>query len=318
MVDSCALKVTIMIPTYNQARFIREAIESALAQTYPNLEIIVGDDASTDDTPEIISSINDPRLMSVRNSSNLGRAANYKNLLYNYATGDYVVNLDGDDYYTDPDYISEAVKLIGGDQGVVMIVARAETKTPKNMSISKIPESDIATGLHILSCLPSEKYFFMHMATLYARKAAVEVDFYRSEAISSDWECLYRLALRGLVKYLGRNVGVWRIHGMNETSTSDHKKQLENLAIWPAIYKEAVTYGMNPFLARLISAKCIAFFALSSSIRISSNGNSAFAKFILGVAKNYKLAALRLVLTPKYAVRMLLCLLGYYRLKGVR
>jgi len=53
---TCApVVVTIMIPTYNQAEYIGEAIASALAQTYPVLEVLVGDDASTDDTPQIIA-----------------------------------------------------------------------------------------------------------------------------------------------------------------------------------------------------------------------------------------------------------------------
>ena len=55
MTETIKPKVTIMIPTFNQAAFIGEAIGSALAQTYSNLEIIVGDDASTDATPEILA-----------------------------------------------------------------------------------------------------------------------------------------------------------------------------------------------------------------------------------------------------------------------
>ena len=131
MTENRKLKVTIMIPVYNQARYIREAIDSALMQTYSNLEVIVGDDASTDATAKIVAEINDPRLRYMRNSNNLGRTGNYKNLLYNHATGDYVVNLDGDDYYTDPDFISEAVKLIKDDPKVVMVTARASWKASK-------------------------------------------------------------------------------------------------------------------------------------------------------------------------------------------
>ena len=317
MTEYCKPKVTIMIPTYNQAAFIREALYSALAQTYPNLEIIVGDDASTDATPEIVERINDPRFKYVRNACNLGRTTNYKNLLYNHATGDYVVNLDGDDYYTAPDFISEAVNLIGGNQNVMMVVARAITKAPNREYVSKIPEHENATGMQILRRLPDGKYFVMHMAVLYARKPALEIGFYRSPAISSDWESLYRLSLRGVVKFLDKKVGVWRIHGMNETGTTDPAKQLENLTIWPAIYKDAVAFGMNSFSAKYISAKCIAFFAQSSCVRVSMRGNAALVKFAMDVFRNYKFATLLLVLTPSYAARVLLCLVGYYRRKSV-
>lgn len=317
MTESCKLKVTIMIPTYNQIAFIREAIDSALAQTYPNLEVIIGDDASTDATPEIMAKINDPRLKYVRNTCNLGRSANYRNLLYKHATGDYVVNLDGDDYYTDPDFIKEAVKLIDHTQNVVMVVARTTTKVADREHISGIPFHEKATGIQILRKLPNLKYFVMHMAVLYARKPALEIGFYRSPAISSDWESLYRLSLRGVIKYLDRKVGVWRIHEMNETGTTNPAKQLENLAIWPAIYQDAVASGMNSLLAKFICAKCIAFFAQSSCVRVSMGGNAALIKFVIDVFRTYKFSALLLVLTPSYAARVILCSMGYYRRKSI-
>lgn len=316
MTENCKLKVTIMVPTYNQAAFIREAIDSALAQTYPNLEVIVGDDASTDATPEIVAKINDPRLKYVRNSCNLGRTANYRNLLYNHATGDYVVNLDGDDYYTDPDFITEAVKLIDCAQSVVIVAARATTKGPNIEYVSDIPVHKNATGMQILRKLPDTKYFFKHMATLFARKPALEVGFYRTSVISSDWESLYRLSLRGVVKYLDRKVGVWRKHGMNETGTTNPAKHLENLTIWPSIYKDAVAFGMNPLLAAYNSAKCISFFAHFSCVRVSMNGNATLVKFVVDIIRNYKVAGLLLIVTPKYSARVLLSAFGYYRRKS--
>jgi len=196
-----------------------------------------------------------------------------------------------------------------------MVVAKALTKSSAEDYISNIPSRDGATGIEILQRLPDFKYLMMHMAVLYARKPALEIEFYRSSAISSDWESLYRLALRGSVKYLNIVVGVWRIHGANETGSADPVKQLDNLAIWPIIYKDAVAFGMNPFLAGLISSKCIAFFAQSSYARVSLIGNVALVKFFIDVFANYKFAGIRLLLTPKYLARLMLCLVGYYRNK---
>ena len=314
--ENCKLKVTIMIPTFNQAAFIREAIDSALAQTYPNLEVIVGDDASTDATPEIMTKINDPRLKYIRNTCNVGRVANYRNLLYNYATGDYVVNLDGDDYYTDPNFTSEAVSLIDDDREVVMVVAKASWKISNNEFISDIPDIKVALGLLIVKNLPNKKYFIKHMATLYAREVAVKIGFYNSNANSSDWESLYRLSLRGKVKYLDRNVGVWRIHDRNESTTTSYKKLMENLEIWPSVYKDAVNYGMNPIQAKFACAKCIAYFASSFATNVSLNGNVDLAKFVYLIFKNYKLAASIIVVSPKYAARIIFGFIGYYRRKS--
>lgn len=315
MTKNCNIKVTIMIPTYNQAIYIREAIDSALAQTYPNLEIIVGDDASTDATSEIVAAINDPRLRYIRNSNNLGRTGNYKNLLYNRATGDYVVNLDGDDYYTDPDFITDAVKLIKDDTEVIMVTARATWKVLEEELISVIPDIKQAEGLDILKNLPNKKYFLKHMASLYKRDVAKKIDFYNTDALSSDWCSLYRLSLCGKTKYLNKIVGVWRIHDQNESSSIDINKLLMNLEIWPLIYKDAIIHGMNSFYAKIKCTQCISYFASSYITNISLNGNTNVIRFLISFLKTYKFAALLLSLTPYYVARVILSLTGYYRRK---
>jgi len=312
------IKVTVMIPTYNQADYLREAIDSALAQTYEYLEVVVGDDASIDATSEIVAEISDPRLRYVKRPFNIGRTENYRDLLYRHATGEFVVNLDGDDFFTDPDFITKGVSIIRSCPGLVMVVARATTKSQTEKYVSNIPDHEVATGMQILKRLPDKRYFLMHMATLYARKPALEIGFYRSSEISSDWESLYRLSLRGTVYFLDRNVGVWRIHGTNETGTTDPVKQIENLAIWPAIYSDAVVFGMGSVLANFLSARCIAFFAKQGCVSVSLRGNLVVMKFLREVFRRHRFAALLLLITPVYSLRVILCLFGYYRLKSVR
>lgn len=106
-------KVSIMIPTYNRAHFLGEAIESALMQDYPNLEVIVSDNASTDGTCECIKKyLPDPRFRYFRNDENQGSSANYERLLYQYATGEYGKYLTDDDLLIDREHISKAVRII--------------------------------------------------------------------------------------------------------------------------------------------------------------------------------------------------------------
>ena len=305
-------KVTIMIPTFNQAAFIREAIDSALAQTYSNLEIIVGDDASTDATSQILEKITDSRLKYVRNVNNIGRTANYKNLLYYHATGDYVINLDGDDYYIDPDFILNAVGLLDNNK-IVMIVAKATTENLTKEWKSKVPVFRKHTGLHILRELPRNEYMLMHMAVLYSRKHALSTDFYRCSAISSDWESLYRLMLRGEVRYLDKNIGIWRQHESNETRTSDLQKLVANLRIWNSIYAEAVTFGMNKWLAQFICARCVANYASSTCIKLSLRNRRKIVRFLTSTAKEFWLPTILLAIYPKYTLRIVLSLLGYYK-----
>ncbi|MBS1660108.1 MAG: glycosyltransferase family 2 protein [Bacteroidetes bacterium] len=88
--------VTVITVTYNSGKYVRDAIESVLHQNYENIEYIIGDDHSSDDTWEIISSYRDPRIKAYRNPSNLREYPN-RNKALEMATGKYVIFIDGDD-----------------------------------------------------------------------------------------------------------------------------------------------------------------------------------------------------------------------------
>src|SRR5262245_45552735 len=105
--------VSIVITSYNRARWIGKAIESALAQDYPNIEIIVSDNCSTDNSDEIIKSYcHDPRIRYSRNAENIGMIPNFQKAFFEIAKGDYITNISSDDYLVHPQFISKAVDII--------------------------------------------------------------------------------------------------------------------------------------------------------------------------------------------------------------
>jgi glycosyltransferase involved in cell wall biosynthesis len=89
-------KVSVIIPTYNYANLISDAIESILVQTYENLELIICDDCSDDNTEEIVKNYHDPRISFYRNEERRGLYGNF-NRSRQYATGDYLLFLCADD-----------------------------------------------------------------------------------------------------------------------------------------------------------------------------------------------------------------------------
>jgi glycosyltransferase involved in cell wall biosynthesis len=89
------LLVSIIMPTYNRAAIIRDAIDSVLAQKYRNWELIIVDDNGSDNTEEIIKEINDPRIKYIRNEKNVG-CAGARNVGLQHARGDYIGYLDSD------------------------------------------------------------------------------------------------------------------------------------------------------------------------------------------------------------------------------
>lgn len=100
-------KVSVIIPSCNSSSYILEAVESALAQTYGNLEVIVADDASRDDTREIVNGIRDPRVKLIARAENGGAAA-ARNTAIRAAAGRYIAFLDSDDYWM-PDKLAVQV-----------------------------------------------------------------------------------------------------------------------------------------------------------------------------------------------------------------
>jgi glycosyltransferase involved in cell wall biosynthesis len=88
--------VSVVTVTYNSALYIRDAIESVLAQTYTNIQYIIGDDCSKDDTWKIIQEYKDPRIVAYRNEINLREYPN-RNKAIDLATGKYLIFIDGDD-----------------------------------------------------------------------------------------------------------------------------------------------------------------------------------------------------------------------------
>jgi glycosyltransferase involved in cell wall biosynthesis len=101
------------VPTYNDGPFLRQCLESLAAQTYPNLEILVGDDASSDDTPAIVARMSAGSrrpICYVRNAVNLGQFGNV-NALIARARGTYVAVYHSDDVYT-PQIVEKEVAFL--------------------------------------------------------------------------------------------------------------------------------------------------------------------------------------------------------------
>jgi glycosyltransferase involved in cell wall biosynthesis len=102
--------VSIITPTYNCASFIEETIRSVLAQSYPNWEMIIVDDASTDATQSIVESFADERIRYFRNPTNSG-AAYSRNLALRQAKGRWIAFLDSDDIWT-PDKLTKQIRFM--------------------------------------------------------------------------------------------------------------------------------------------------------------------------------------------------------------
>lgn len=91
--------VSAIIPTHNRADLLQRAIDSVLEQTWKNIEIVVVDDASDDETPELLEELSkEHRITVIRNKTSKGAAAS-RNIAIEKSTGEYITGLDDDDYW---------------------------------------------------------------------------------------------------------------------------------------------------------------------------------------------------------------------------
>jgi len=89
-------RVSVILPTYNRAHLLKRSIGSVLNQTYTDYELIIVDDNSIDDTPEVINSLGDGRIIYIKNENNLG-PAEARNIGMSIAKGEYLAFQDSDD-----------------------------------------------------------------------------------------------------------------------------------------------------------------------------------------------------------------------------
>lgn len=146
--------VSICIPVYNGERFIERALESCIGQTYRNLEIVVSDNASTDNTRPIVERFisRDSRVKYFRNETNLGLARNILKS-YEHASGLFVQHLSHDDWL-DKNFVEEKVRLFEKHPDAAFVMSRLDDyrQSDRNeLLFSK--RGTIRPGIYPSSCL---------------------------------------------------------------------------------------------------------------------------------------------------------------------
>jgi glycosyltransferase involved in cell wall biosynthesis len=110
--------VSVIIPTYNRPDYLKEAITSAVGQTYQNLEIIVSDNCSLENPQALVESFQDSRIKFYRHQENIGMLGNQFNG-FKIATGKYVASLHDDDMWTE-DFLSRLVPNLEANPNVIL------------------------------------------------------------------------------------------------------------------------------------------------------------------------------------------------------
>jgi glycosyltransferase involved in cell wall biosynthesis len=188
--------VSIGIPTYNRADvFLHQALESAVNQTYPNIEIVVSDNCSTDRTQELVDSFKSMRIKYHKQIENIGAKKNY-NYCLEQATGEYFLLLHDDDMI-DPDFVEICLKALTNQQfevGVVITGTRLIDSAGKLIKETTNRLNNCSAKEFFLGWF-SDKVALYLCSTLYDTKKLKQIGGFRSETnLFSDVVATARLA----------------------------------------------------------------------------------------------------------------------------
>jgi glycosyltransferase involved in cell wall biosynthesis len=203
--------VSVLIPCYNQAHFLSEAIESVLAQTYPHFEVIVVDDGSTDNTSEVAGRYPEKKVRLIRQDNRgLSRA---RNRGLSESEGEYVVFLDSDDRLL-PGALEVGLEHLHSHPECAFVSGHYRYIAADGSALPP-PAPPYVGGDHYLKLL-RRNYIGMHAAVIYRREVFESVGGFRGSVdAAEDYDLYLRIARKFPICCHDEVVAEYRRHAAN-------------------------------------------------------------------------------------------------------
>jgi glycosyltransferase involved in cell wall biosynthesis len=297
-------EVSILVPSYNHARFLPAALEGVLAQTFENWELILIDDGSTDDSVEVARSFKDPRIQVHVNEQNLGTYGTQQKAL-DMARGQCIAILNSDDLWAPTKLERQTQTLQQTPEATFCYVL--------GWKIDPDGEVDETDDVHADWPTTHDQELLPHL--LFENRVLASGVLFRREGLrfepscrySGDWVALLEAARRGPCVCVPERMTFWRLHGSN-TFTASQRQLIEEIRV-----REAIQRSPRWFVPRL-SAKDVR----RGLARNAVNLIALYSVFLDGsAAQRAAIAALKLH-PEKQAVlkRSLAAFLPVNRLRG--
>ena len=222
--------VSVAVPTYNNAPFLKQALDSILSQSYQNIEVVISDNASTDNTPGIIKSIQDRRVKYFRNPQTVSFIENW-NKAIKLASADYIAFYHSDDVYSarivekEMDFLNKH-PLVGGVCTLGKLIDEAGRVISDKISLPKELEATNSCGLtELLKLLMVKSGSFIFTPTFMARREVFDtIGYFRDKGESgsqidggSDMDYFLRVSQRYQFGIIGEKLINKRVSQLNLT-----------------------------------------------------------------------------------------------------
>jgi len=222
--------VSILIPCYNCENWVKQAVESGLNQTYPNIEIIVVDDGSTDRSFEILRQF----LPRIRLETGPNRGGNIaRNRAFELSAGEYIQYLDADDYL-EPDKVARQVQFLEETKADVVYGDWRYRRHLPDSRFSYFDKIEIGgVQQDILASLVSGRWWIFPGAVLYRRRVVNEVGGWdETLRAAQDRDFFTSVALSGAkIRYQAGCYSIYRQYGAVTVSSSNLSRWVEGHCI---------------------------------------------------------------------------------------
>lgn len=240
--------VSVLIPTCNRPELLLKAINSALLQSYKNIEVIVSDNSNNTKTEEVVSQISDSRLVYSRNRENIGPILNWRKSL-EIAKGEYCVVLPDDDYLINPFYLEDAVSIALRYE-VKLVITDCILAKPNKKYVGSSGFSGLIEGRSFIEEF-LKTLFIPTIANLFDRKLAVELDaFSTNDILYSDVELWMKMMSHCKVFCYNNPSVYYLFHSENIVTNMNADSLVRNSKY---IRRSVGSYADEELIAKLVS-----------------------------------------------------------------
>ncbi|OLY94157.1 glycosyltransferase family 2 protein [Cnuella takakiae] len=217
-------KVSVLIPTYNYARFLDEAIQSVLAQTYTDFELLIMDNCSTDNTEAVVRPyLQDPRVTYYKNEKNLGLVGNWNKCL-DHARGEYIKFLCADDKFH-PHLLEKFVAVMEAYPSVMLVTSYNTYFGDRNRERVR-PFTGLVNGQEARKHMISEggKNWIGEPSAVMFRSSGLAVGHFNPKLVALiDKEYWLRLLTMGDCYVIPESLSYFRWHDSAQTAKVRNK-----------------------------------------------------------------------------------------------
>lgn len=243
--------ISVVMATYNGERYLSEQLDSLLAQTYPNMEIVICDDASTDGTSLLLASYAavHSNIRVYHNKENLGYIRNFERAI-TLSSGSLVALCDQDDYW-DPEKLTTQFEALG-DADLVYCDAQIcdENLIPGAQTISSI-----SNCLSYNSCLQQAVFCRIYGNTMLFKKSMLQGALPFPTILPHDWWIAFMASCKAGIAFCDRVLVKYRQHDQNLIGAATGQSRKDNTAAVSETALEDIRKRMQLFYETCPSEK---------------------------------------------------------------